>query len=470
MAGGAVRGSGVNRQGYRPRYRQRQARGKGDYQVSETGQRMRSWGSKAGSWAGKTMGRYVGAKLGYDGRFAGKLGSKAGGALGRLGGAALSKVTGHGDYSVSKNSLVYNVDAIPEFSAGNSRVTMISHREFITDIRGSTEFTKQDFRINPAIASSFPWLSSIAQNYEQYVVQGMLFEFKTTSATAVSSTNTALGTVVMATQYNSLAPPFLNKQQMENYEFAQSACPSQSIIHPIECDPRETQCGGIFNMYNPNDTSGDTRLYDIGRFTIATVGMQAAATVGELWVTYKVALLKPRLQGVTDIFDAWTLDAASIANDNEGLGDTTLAVPFDGNSGICTLRPGDTFNAPGLLINPSFTGILQITLTYIIASGSGITSLINGLWSANENTVFVTAPTEFFTNTTFANALKQTGNDSANNRCVQLVSYVRCTGGYDGPNPPIVDYSGFALTGAPFAGTATLLVSSLPAQTIALVA
>lgn len=306
-------------------------------------------GSGLGSMAGNLIAPGAGGSVG------GLIGGAVGGGAQQL----IKRITGFGDYHVSRNSLVYNVDAVPEFSNDNERCTMICHREFIADIESSIAFNVNHYRINPTIVTSFPWLSSVARNWEQYVVQGMVFEFKTTSATAIGSTNTGLGTVVMATQYNSLAPEFTSKQQMENYEFSQSSVPSQSIIHPIECDPTQTQCGGIFNTWDPVYSSGDTRLYDIGKFSIATVGMQAdASVIGELWVTYKICLLKPRLTTIGDTYDFFQLDSATVSN-SQPLGNTVLAVAGTKNSGIVTLS-----GTQKVIISSSFVGLLSIEVAY----------------------------------------------------------------------------------------------------------
>lgn len=322
------------------------------------------------------VGRMIGSGIGSMGGnliapgVGGSIGGAIGGSLGNAAQHIVKRISGFGDYHVSRNSLVYNVDAVPEFSNDNERCTMICHREFISDIRSTQSFASQTYRINPAIASTFPWLSEIASNYEQYVVQGMVFEFKSTSATAVASTNTTLGTVVMATQYNSLSPVFANKQQMENYEFSQSSVPSQSILHPIECDPTQTQCGGVFNMYFPQDADGDTRLYDIGRFTIATVGMQADnAVIGELWVTYKICLLKPRLTSVSDVADFYQLDPATISATNP-LGNLANVVPSPNNSNFTTLS-----NTNRVTLSDAFNGVVQVTLTYQLSTNTSILTM-----------------------------------------------------------------------------------------------
>ena len=52
----------------------------------------------------------------------------------------------------------------------------------------------------------------------------------------LSSTNTALGSVIMATQYNASAKDFVNKTPNGNYEFAQSCKPAGPMLHYIECE------------------------------------------------------------------------------------------------------------------------------------------------------------------------------------------------------------------------------------------
>lgn len=227
--------------------------------------------------------------------------------IGRMiGGGAQSlvrRITGYGDYKINVNTLMSS-DPVPEFMSSGGRCTVLRHREFIQDVQAGaltgsySQFTLNSWAINPGNADLFPWLSQVAQNYEQYRFQGLIFEFKTTSGSM--STTPMLGTVVMATQYNTLSSAFTNKQQMENYEFAGSTVPSNNLIHPIECDPRETQCNGIFNVVtNANYRGGDQRLYNLGTFNLATVGLPVAQEIpGELWVSYEVCLMKPRLNQV----------------------------------------------------------------------------------------------------------------------------------------------------------------------------
>lgn len=207
----------------------------------------------------------------------------------------LSDVLGMGDYEIKDNSLMNPNSGVPNFS-GSSKSVRIKHREYLGDVTSSLGFQMYStYRINPGNSHTFPWLSRVAQNFQSYKMRGLLFEFNSTSADALASTNTALGTVVMATQYNSAAPAFLNKAEMEQYEFSCSTKPSKSLIHPVECNPEESV---MDHMFVRTDTVSviEPQFYDLGVFQLATVGMQAAnINIGELWVTYDVELFKPRI-------------------------------------------------------------------------------------------------------------------------------------------------------------------------------
>jgi len=224
-----------------------------------------------------------------------------GGALGRLAGKAIGSIFGSGAYTVKGNTL--HTNSVPQF-AMTKNGNEFAHREFVADIfsgptlvSGATVFNLQQFIINPADEALFPWVSQIAENYEMYELLGLIFEYVPASGNAVSSTNAALGTVIMATQYNSLDAPFTSKRQMESYEFATSTVPSMPMLHPVEC---ASQSNTLTTLYvnNPGSQTaiGDPRFANIGTLNIATVGQQAAGVnLGELWVTAHIRFKRPRL-------------------------------------------------------------------------------------------------------------------------------------------------------------------------------
>lgn len=210
-------------------------------------------------------------------------------------GHKIKQVTGYGDYTIRRNTLA---GSVPQVSNPASGIGMtISHREYIGDIvtGPANSFSLSSIVINPSNQLFSEWLAGIACNFEEWKPEGILFYFKSTSADALNSVNTALGTVVMATQYNPYSTPFNSKADMESYEYSCSGVPSQDIVHMIECDPWQGAISTYFTGSGAN-TPGDLRFNQLGTFYIATTGFQGAnVNIGELWVTYQFTLLKPKL-------------------------------------------------------------------------------------------------------------------------------------------------------------------------------
>jgi len=242
-----------------------------------------------------TLNKLVRAIGGVGGKWSG-IGSELGSELGNEAHKVFKNITGWGDYQVQGNSLMSQ--GAPIFKT-KDRIMNIRHREFIGDtISSSTAgaFTLRSLPINPSNSTLFPWLSTLASNFQQYRFKGLIFSFQSNSGNSVGSVNTSLGTVIMSTNYNVHSPSFTNKQQMETHEFTTSCKPSVNMIHPIECSPKEQVCQHYFIKHRGiNENGEDKKFYDIGNFEIATVGMQGTnVNLGELWVSYDVELLKPR--------------------------------------------------------------------------------------------------------------------------------------------------------------------------------
>lgn len=283
-------------------------------------------------WRRRITGRgaYVmNPKDSFGTRWGGYFGSKAGELLG--GGA--QRILGLGDYSIRRN--VFMTGRLPEVhnpSVGGGQV--IRFQEYLSDIRTSASadtFDITSYVINAANSTTFPFLSQIAANYEQFEIQGLLFEFKSTSADALNSTNTALGSVMMATQYDVVDAPFTSKNEMLNYEFSTSGKPSQSLVHMVECDPRQTSVNELYTLPSGTTPSGsDPRLYNLGRFSIATTGFQGTnVNIGQLHVTYQVRLLKPKLWVSLGLSNKYALLTAATYSNANPLTSGALNVGFD---------------------------------------------------------------------------------------------------------------------------------------------
>jgi hypothetical protein len=258
-------------------------------EVTFIGKALRAIGSVGGTMAGGLIGQPA-------------IGSSIGSSLG----ATVSKWLGQGDYTVSSNSLVNlkSNNSIPMMHTVGQSV-MVRHKEYICDIIAGTGTptafgVAKTLALNPGISSTFPWLSTIAQQFQEYEFKGLVFHFLSTSGESVSSTNTSLGSVMAATQYNFINPAFTSKLQMLNEYFSSDSKPSSSFAHPLECDPKENPFNVHYVRSNDLPSGADQALYDLGTTTVATQGIPTTGVnCGELWVTYEVELKKPVEAGYT---------------------------------------------------------------------------------------------------------------------------------------------------------------------------
>ena len=270
------------------------------------------------------------------GNLASSLTGIPGGAVaGSMLGDYLGNVTGFGKYTINKNSILNKMtgSSVP-FVHGARDGVRIRHRESLGDLvvpAAASTFNNQTFNLNPGLDTSFPWLAAVAQNFEEYKFHGVIFEFVSTSANALNSTNTALGTVVMAAEYNTAQSAYVNKQQMENSMWALSSKPSSNICMPIECDMKMNPISQLYVRTGAVPSGKDIRMYDLCNVQVATVGMQGTGpfTIGELWISYDVEFYKPQLSSGLNIAGNsahYQLNAAAVTTAYFG---TTQTQKFD---------------------------------------------------------------------------------------------------------------------------------------------
>jgi len=350
-------------------------------------------------------------KLKGKGGYAEDIGSSIGSWLGKKAGSLFSSIIGLGTYAVTKNSLMANPSDPPVLS-NTKGGTRIQHREYITDITGSSAFTLTAFSINPGVAGTFPWLSGCALNFEEYILHGLVFEFKSTSATALNSTNTALGTVIMATEYNVVNPNFIAKRDMENYVYSTSCSPDVSALHPVECARDINVLSELFIRNTTPSSGSDLRFSDIGKFQIATVGMQASAIIGELWVTYDIELIKPKLPSAYTsigpshyVYDATAgippFGTAPTATNIFGTAGSKVVLYGTGNSAVSLDTNTITFSSPGRYIILFYLFQSNVATTWPTATLSSSVSnaniFVNNGVATNELLVPPTGTTQYLT-------------------------------------------------------------------------
>jgi len=276
---------------------------------------------------------------------------KAGRTIGSIGDmfSGRGRYTGRGTYSNSLISMGGPGNTVPTFAATSARdetgALTITHREYVCDIYGNplvsgvaAPFVNQAFSLNPGIEKTFPFLSQLAANYEEYEMKQLIFTFRSTTSDIGSSTNGQVGTIIMATNYNAASLPFVDKETMLQYDAAASCKTTEPMMHGVECDPKKLSgAEGKYVRTNPVLVGEDLKTYDHGTFQLAvsgTPGTTAAPgfanqSIGELWVSYTVTLRKPKF---------YTTLGLAISRDVfvSGAGTETLALAMGTQAGLLT--------------------------------------------------------------------------------------------------------------------------------------
>ncbi len=318
-------------------------------------------------------------------------------------GTGIGSIFGSGDYTITgsqpESNVLMNSREIPKFSTTRS-TNVVCHREYIRDWTGVSPFTNQGFYLNPGDANTFPWLASIAQNYQQYKFHGIVFEFKSLITDYVTSGSP--GVVVMATNYNAADPLYYTKQEMENSEFAVAVKPTVNLMHGIECAVDQTSVPIKYIRTGAVPDGQDRRLYDLGLFQFANQG-SPNQLIGEIWVSYCVEFFKPILpntvggnilscfisrSGVVDAAPFGTTTASAYGNMNVSASATAItfdvipncfyaiAISWDGGNNNCAIpTPTGTNiefvpkvrNSSGVLTN--YNASYDATTTTCSASG-----------------------------------------------------------------------------------------------------
>jgi hypothetical protein len=175
---------------------------------------------------------------------------------------------------------------------------VITEDEYIDDINGSVSFATQGFYMNPGQALTFPWLSTLAKQFEKYRVLGLQFYYK--PLVSGFATNGQSGKVMLSFDYDAGDNLPGSKQQVED-------------THPHDdCMPYEEACLTLDpNQLNSQDSKyvrpgmlaagADIRIYDGGLLAVSTEGNANTDPIGELRVRYSIELSVPVLENASAI-------------------------------------------------------------------------------------------------------------------------------------------------------------------------
>ena len=269
----------------------------------------------AGSYFSRMMGRQLNRTL------AGK--TPLGQAAKKVGRAALQRGTnmalsaiGQGSYKVAGtkgNHLIEGMGSgTPTFqSAGDETGALsVQHTEYVRDIYGieysgdpatpTTNMKSDILTINPGLAQTFPWLSQIAANYEEFEIKQLMFCYKSKVSDNLTSSDGQIGSIIMFTEYNANDAMKKTKQQLlQAYASTNALINTGDVLHGVECDVSKLKGDGHkYIRVGALGSTTDMSDYDWAKLQVAVVDTPEQLSnqvVGELYVSYTVVLRKPRL-------------------------------------------------------------------------------------------------------------------------------------------------------------------------------
>jgi hypothetical protein len=167
----------------------------------------------------------------------------------------------------------------------------VVHRELLMNVSAQADLNfdlRATYPLNPGMSQTFPWLSTIAQNWETYRFKKLRFCYYTRTG------STTVGSVLFAPDYDAADSAPANEQIASTYEDVQEDAPWKDITIPLR--PVEMHQPGQrkYVRTGPLATNLDIKTYDSGNLFVFTVDSLAAAPWGKLWVEYDVDLFTPQ--------------------------------------------------------------------------------------------------------------------------------------------------------------------------------
>lgn len=357
-------------------------------------------------------------------------------------------MAGRGSYDLASQNVEGNVTisgssgTVPDFqSAGDETGAMvITHSEFVGDIYGNEwlnsstpeqTFVNVNFELNPGLSRSFPFLSQIAVNFEEYEFIQLIYTYTPKISPNLSSTDGQVGSILMYTDYNAGDTPKKSKQAILQAYGSSSGRVIDTVLHGVECDPKKAVGDGQkFTRCRPikGGDKEDLKDYDHGLFQMAICATPYAlsnAVIGELHVSYKVLLRKPRTFSLYGL----NIDQDSHYVDNPGSGSSRTIQCGSMNSIGCLVECNTSSGAndPQLVrvtFPASFAG--DVSIEFHVGSPTGVIEQ------------FSSAPPQLFGQVTELSTLK-------NVRTQANEGWAFCTNSGTATTIPVTNSTGFMI-------------------------
>ena len=302
---------------------------------------------------------------------------------------------GFGAVGIASNNVTRrNTSRKPKFVQSTGGIK-IQHKEFITEIAGSTTYSTTKLELAPTVTATYPWLHKLAHNFGKYKFSKLSVHYTNISA----STERGRVGVTYSNDPTDAAPG--SKVEASMY----TSSTENSVWHPFNVGI--TQVGG----WHETEVGADLRHATPGVVYISTSNCADTSIVGEVYISYEIEFKDPVAHGTSTWVGAVNDSVLTTAGYLFAVGELSVygsnefsQSPDTDGTIICnkigTYRYAIKFTGTGL---PTITRPLDTTgSTVLFPSGddtvyTGVTNLIGNSGNASAMGEFkVTVPGQLF--------------------------------------------------------------------------
>jgi len=160
--------------------------------------------------------------------------------------------------------------------------------ELIATVLGSVGFATTQFSINPANATTFPWLSKIAQLFERFEFEMLSFHFG--HDVSGFATQGQTGLVYLSALYDAAAAAPGTVSQIEATDPFVPCMPNQDSCCRLDKKSMHPSNEPKYCLQGNPPGATDIKTYNVGSLFVTTTGMANTSEIGKLRVKYRVRL------------------------------------------------------------------------------------------------------------------------------------------------------------------------------------
>lgn len=172
----------------------------------------------------------------------------------------------------------------------------IRNTELVANIYGNastSNYTMYSYDLNPGDPTTFPWLSSQAQKWEQYHFNSLRFGYSPRVPI------TWIGNIIMSPEYDPDDDPPIS-EQTQSQVYGSRECQVWDSMF-IKFDPKSMHGNAQRKFVRQTAQNGSYKNYDVGQLFLGAVEIKDGAStaqplvcVGKLYVEYDITLYNPQ--------------------------------------------------------------------------------------------------------------------------------------------------------------------------------